>query len=172
MALEAIDQWIDASTTPPDQARARGFLALANYILGHIDSAIESGREDVKLKEEAHLSAAIAKTNLAYYLAEKIYISSPGSENNALLGEINKFRADTLKAQKSEKNIQLLASYKDSWGAIAIMTATSIADVNGGLQSCNDARNLVKGTEGEKVFEAYYELHDRRAKNKLIELAR
>lgn len=168
MALGAVDEWIGASSNKDERTSAVSFLGLANYILGHIDEAIDAGRDDVKLSKRASASIAIAKMNLAYYLAEKYYISPSGRNNKALFSEIKRLLTEVSKIRVDKKNIQLAASLKDSQGAIQIMTAASIPEIYKGLNFCDEARILVKGTEGEKVFNAYYNLHERRANNRVM----
>ena len=97
MALGAVDEWIGASSNKDERTSAVSFLGLANYILGHIDAAIDAGRDDVKLSKRASASIAIAKMNLAYYLAEKYYISPSGRNNKALFSEIKRLLTEVSK---------------------------------------------------------------------------
>jgi ppGpp synthetase/RelA/SpoT-type nucleotidyltranferase len=167
LALDAVEQWVRGSTDIKQKARATSFLALSNYILGYIDAAIENGRNDVKLKVQAKSPAALARINLAYYLAEKIFVSPPKAKNAQILKEIKMLLKEL---PRRAENVQLSASFKDSEGAIKIMTAKRPEEVYAGLQLCDKARKLVAKTKGAKVFNVYYELHARRAQAKLSEL--
>lgn len=160
-ALSAIDAWFENAESDEDRARALSLKALTNWALGYIDDAIDSARVLVQLVEARGMKASTAKWNLAYYLAEDCYQrNDPTCHNEELVNLIDE--------KCSGDNERQSMSFRDTLGAIKIMTAVSRPQIFEGQSYCAEARKWSEASaDDHEIFQLFYELHESRAVHRL-----
>jgi ppGpp synthetase/RelA/SpoT-type nucleotidyltranferase len=156
-ALNAIDIWVDGAPSDVERAQAYSLRALANWALGYVPEAVDAARQLLALAEKQGLKVATAKWNLAYYLAEDAYNQKqPGLHASELKRLVDE--------ECGAENERQTMSFRDSLGAIKIMTANSRAQVFEGQRLCETAQKwAATSVDDERVFQLFYELHESRA---------
>jgi ppGpp synthetase/RelA/SpoT-type nucleotidyltranferase len=134
------DEWITEGSAGKGRPRARlkewiscaNLIAIAHYCLNDISSAIQFGEREVtragklKFPELGQLHV-----NLAYYYAE--HFSETRDPAHAKLAKTHAARAEKILGEK------LHGPDSDSLGYVQIATATTIQDVEAGLEQCKAA---------------------------------
>jgi len=173
IALDAVADWescmtADTDERPSPQERALAFRALAHWVLGDIDGAEEAGGRLVRLLEAEHRADANAYLDLAYYLAERLYMASPGTDLAEERAKIQKLVDSAPISSNTRKSM----SSRDTLGAIMIMTATDAQTVTRGMTLCEKAyRWAEKRRIDVELFKLFHDLHMQRAKRQLRKLA-
>ncbi len=165
-AIDAVDAWVDGSEPGRDEAGALAFKALAHWVFGQHEEAVATGEAVVQYTVGHALPSQTGKLNLAYYMAERLF-------NGADEG----FESDLEKIQTLTQGFEISASPRtrnaqlDSLGAIKIMTAKDRGEVYEGQSLCQKAREqAIASGEDSELFDLFYDLHERRAAHKLMEL--
>lgn len=181
-ALARIEYWISVARAGEPMRIALHFKALALHQFGMTSMAIETGRETVEYCVQHQLSPHADRMNLAYFIAEHCFkhrhqIHEDDSESlDRFRTEANRLIATTNRSEPiAEDSFRL-----DSKGFVEIAFARTAKEIRSGLDKCRVANALARknATRNRSIAraalpnaQAYLELHEMRAAERLRELA-
>lgn len=156
-AIEAVNTWFETAETEEESAKALSLCALTNWALGNSGDAIRAARQLVEHVHARGMKTSTAQWNLAYYLAEECYVmENPqlhAAELHALIDE-----------QCLGDDDRQSMSFRDTLGAIKIMTATTRKEIFEGQRLCQDAWKWAsESADDQQIFQLFYDLHESRA---------
>lgn len=167
MALGSVSDWV--ASLPADKVGA-GLLhkAEAHWSLGFLDKAIEMAQAGLEMTAPQRTRAS-ACGDLAYYMAERLYLDPNRSTAAEELKKINSLLSRLPQTVDERRKMSLC----DTRGAIRIMTATSLHDVTKGLRLCEQAWSWAQtNADYMELFYLYFSLHEERARRKITMLTR
>jgi ppGpp synthetase/RelA/SpoT-type nucleotidyltranferase len=164
LALNSIDEWRDARKGDPRQlVRVAIFRSLTYYAVGQLEDAVGSSREALTEALASNMTDVVvqAKSNLAYFLSELAY--QLPDRDTALVADAMALSEEAL----HDAPETLIASARDTRGAVLITLGTTEADVRLGLELCINAK-ADASPQRKQVLEAYFRVHERRAFRRLL----
>lgn len=186
-ALDALDSWRDEiSLAVPSSGTGvsersiviqRSVTAMA---LGEYDEAINDGTWilDSFKKEHDELGIIKASANLAYFQSEACYHRHYDEAiGGGLVDATASFKCGTDALQLIDeiegKSLpdEVLGPIIDTLGAVRICCGESADVVRCGLKICARARDAALGSDAEGVTQAFYDLHEKRAFRRILELS-
>lgn len=179
--LSTIEEWVDGCEDGKDKGRAMLFKALAMHLLGETQLAVDYGRDALDYCKKLRVLENGARMNLAYFIADYYFIRrhhikdtdeklavALRDEANQLIEQVDRVRA-----------IDGTSDDLDTQGLVKIVFGVTPEEIRDGLSLCRKSRNnVIAAAESgdlvakarEPVVTAFFELHERRASERLLEL--
>jgi ppGpp synthetase/RelA/SpoT-type nucleotidyltranferase len=190
LAIDRANSWLFEAASALERMHALRFLSLAHFSFGNKVDAVKRCQEAVEEFErsrpqletlpegEGDRCEIEMRNSLAYYLAD-LADSDAGQKMGAkelavTQLETTKKVAGRLRDATPEKCLSpvMEAMLMDTEGAVRIACAPDAPGVREGMRFCKEALDLLKRQPGseEQEFEAFYELHEMRAFQKILDL--